>query len=42
MGLASTVKGGGTVLAVSKPGTGRQREVWRGQRAQQKGRKVLV
>ena len=30
LGLASTVKGGGVVLAVSKPGTGKQREVWRG------------
>ena len=38
LGLASTVKGGGVVLAVSKPGTGKQREVWHGRRVSQAAR----
>ena len=35
IGLASSVRGGGTVLCVGKPGTQRQREVWHGQRVSQ-------
>ena len=35
LGLASSVRGGGTVLTVSKPGTGKLREVWHGRRVSQ-------
>lgn len=36
VGLAAAVQGGGTVLVMSKPGVGRQREVQRGQRISQR------
>ena len=35
VGLADSITGGGTVLAVSKPGTGKQREVWHGSQVSQ-------
>ena len=35
LGLSERVKGGGSVLAVSKPGTGKQREVWHGRQVSQ-------
>ena len=35
VGLADSVLGGGPVLAVSKPGTGKLREVWHGRRVSQ-------